>query len=194
MEEENDQRKHDYFTWKGALREMAENLQDAMEQQYYSQLEHSIVAYKNVTVLQIMKHLDTEWVPMKTKEKQAIKKKYYKPWDLAGGVALSAFTKALDEQKTKLHVYNVTTEEEDVKEHYMVQMYASNVFSKADLKECASNVFSKADLKECASNVFSETDMKEWEKKSEADKDDWVIMKKYFREKMSLCWKSGLRG
>ena len=105
LEEENKQRKHDYFIWKGASRGMAENLRDAMEPQY---LEHSIVGYKNVTVLQIMKHLDTEWVPMNTKERRAIMKDYYKLWDRAGRVALSAFTKALDERKTELHVYNVT--------------------------------------------------------------------------------------
>jgi len=63
LEEENEQKKHDFFTMKGALRGMAENLRDAMDEQYFSQLEHSVVGFKNVTVLQIMKHLDTEWVP-----------------------------------------------------------------------------------------------------------------------------------
>jgi hypothetical protein len=105
-----------------------------------------------------MKQLDAEWVPINTKERRAIKKDYYKAWDVAGGVALSAFTKALDEQKTELHVHNITIEDEDVKEHYKVQMYASNVFSKSDLKE--------------------------WENKSKADKDNWTVMKKYFRDKM----------
>jgi hypothetical protein len=71
-EEENEQKKHDYFTWKGALRGMAENLRNAMGKQYVSQLGHSIVGFKNVTVLQIMKHLDTEWVPMNTRERMKI--------------------------------------------------------------------------------------------------------------------------
>lgn len=159
-EEENEQKKHDYFTMKGASRGMAENLRDAMGEQYYNQLEHAIVGFKNVTVLQIMKHLDEEWVPMNTKERRAIKKDYFKPWDVAGGVALSAFTKALDERRNELHVHNITIEDEDVKEHYMVQMYASN--------------------------AFNESEMKEWEDKTEADKDDWTIMKKYFRDKMTL--------
>ena len=159
-EEDNEQKKHDFFTMKGASRGMAENLRDAMGEQYYNQLEHSVIGYKNVTVLQIMKHLDAEWVPMNTKERKKIKKDYYKAWDVAGGVALSAFTKALDERKIELHVHNITIDDEDVKEHYMVQMYASN--------------------------VFSEPDLKEWENKSEADKDDWTVMKKYFHDKMTL--------
>jgi hypothetical protein len=111
-------------------------------------------------MLQMMKHLDTEWVPMNTKERKKIKADYYKPWNVAGGVALSSFTKALDERKQELVQHNITIDDEDVKEHYMVQMYASN--------------------------VFNETDMKEWEKKSEAEKDDWTIMKRYFRDKMAL--------
>jgi len=89
-----------------------------------------------------------------------IKKDYFKAWDVAGGVALSEFTKALDERKLELVQHNITIEDEDMKEHYMVQMYASN--------------------------AFSESDMKEWEKKSKADRDDWTIMKRFFRDKMAL--------
>jgi hypothetical protein len=47
-----------------------------------------------------------------------------------------------------------------MKEHYMVQMYQSR--------------------------AFAEADMKEWENKSIADRDDWTIMKRFFREKMTL--------
>jgi len=91
---------------------------------------------------------------------RAIKKDYFKPWDVAGGVALSKFTKALDERRIELHIHNITIEDEDAKEHYMVQMYESN--------------------------AFNETDMKEWEDKTEEEKDDWVVMKRFFRKKMAL--------
>jgi hypothetical protein len=36
------------------------------------------------------------------------------------------------------------------------------------------------------SGAFDEADMKEWEKKNEADKNDWDIMKDYFEDKMKL--------
>jgi hypothetical protein len=45
---------------KGASTGMAENLRDAMGEQYYGQLEHSVIGFKNVTVLHIMKHLDED--------------------------------------------------------------------------------------------------------------------------------------
>ncbi len=115
---------------------------------------------KNVTTIQILDHLDRVWVTMNTKEKKKIKADYYKPWDVAGGVALSAFTKALDERKEELTHHNITINEEDIKEHYMVQIYHRR--------------------------AFAETDMKEWENKSVADRDDWAIMKTFFREKMAL--------
>ena len=160
LEEEMEQKKHDYFTWVGASRGMAENLRNAMEEQYYNELKHSIVGYKNVTTYQILDHLDKVWVTMNTKEKKKITAEYFKPWDVAGGVALSAFTKALDERKEELVHHNINIDEEDIKEHYMVQMYHSR--------------------------AFAETDMKEWEKKSEADRDTWTVMKDFFREKMTL--------
>jgi hypothetical protein len=155
-----EQKKHDFFTWTGASRGMAENLRNSMDEQYYSELKPSIVGYKNITTIQILDHLDKVWVTMNTKEKKKIKADYYKPWDVAGGVALSAFTKALDERKEELIHHNITIDEEDIKEHYMVQMYHSR--------------------------AFAEADMKEWENKSVADRDDWTIMKRFFRDKMTL--------
>jgi hypothetical protein len=76
LEEENEQKKRDYWTYKGVSRGMAENLRDAMEDQYYSKLKHTTIAYRNVTTLQITEHLNTEWVPMNTKEKRKIVRTY----------------------------------------------------------------------------------------------------------------------
>ena len=83
LKEEQEQKKHDFFTWTGASRGMAENLHDSMEEQYYSELKHSIVGYKNVKTIKILEHLDKHWVAMNTREKKKIKAEYYKPWDVA---------------------------------------------------------------------------------------------------------------
>jgi hypothetical protein len=115
-----------------------------------------------------MDHIDKEWVPMNTKEK--IKDDYFRPWDRAGGEALSQFTKRLDEKKNELFIHNIINiDEEDVKEHYVVQIYDSGAFDEADMKEWE-----------------KKNDMKEWEKKNEADKNDWTSMKDYFQDKMKL--------
>jgi hypothetical protein len=160
LEEENEQKKRDYWTYMGVSRGMAENLRDAMAEQYYSKLKHTIIAYKNVTTLHIMEHVDTEIAPMNTKEKKKIKDDYYRSWDRADGEALSQFTKRLEEKKDELFIHNINIDEEEMKEHYVVQMYDSG--------------------------AFDEADMKEWEKKNEADKNDWTIMKGYFEDKMKL--------
>ena len=158
LEEEHEQKKHDFFTWKGAARGLAENLRDAMEEQYYSELKHSIIGYRNVTTLAQLEHLDDKWTPMNPKEKKLIKKDYFKPWDVPAGVALGTFTKRLDERKAELVHHNIAIDEDEMKEHYIEQMYQSKVFSKED--------------------------MKAWGAKSEADRDDWDVMKAYFKSKM----------
>jgi hypothetical protein len=111
MEDEHEQKKHDFVTWKGASRGLAENLRNAMEVQYYSKLEHSIIRYKNVRVQQILEHLSEKWTTMNSKEKRKIEEDYYKVWDVSGGVALSAFTKALNNNKVALTHHNITIKE-----------------------------------------------------------------------------------
>jgi hypothetical protein len=64
---------------------------------------------------------------------------------------LSAFTKALDTKKTKLVTHNITISEEEMMDHYVVNMYSSGIFSQAT--------------------------MTDWERKTELQKNDWDYMK-----------------
>ena len=58
------------------MRGLAENLLDAMEEQYYSELKHSIIGYRNVMTLAQLEHLDDKWTLMNPKKKKLIKKDY----------------------------------------------------------------------------------------------------------------------
>ena len=158
MEQEHEQTKHDYWTWKGASKGLAERLRGAMERQYYSELEHHITGFRAVTTLEILDHVAEKWAPMDPRAKKQIKDDYYRDWDVASGQELSAFTKALDTKKDELVTHNITISEEEMKDHYVVNMYSSGIFSQAT--------------------------MTDWEGKTEAQKDDWVYMKKYFRQAM----------
>jgi len=158
MEQEHEQTKHDYWTWKGASKGLAERLRGSMERQYYSELEHHITGFRAVTTLEILDHIAEKWAPMDPRAKKQIKDDYYRDWDIAGGQELSAFTKALDTKKDKLVTHNITISEEEMKDHYVVNMYSSGIFSQAT--------------------------MTDWEGKTEAQKDDWVYMKRYFRQAM----------
>jgi hypothetical protein len=47
-----------WFMRKGFLQGIVDNLCDALDKQYYSQLKHRLTAYRNVTPFQILEHLN----------------------------------------------------------------------------------------------------------------------------------------
>ena len=51
-----------WFIHKGILRSATDNLHDAQDEQYYSQLKHQLMAYRNVTSFQILNHLNNQWI------------------------------------------------------------------------------------------------------------------------------------
>ncbi len=65
---------------------------------------------------------------MDPQAKKQIKDNYYRNRDVAGGQEFSAFTKALDTKKDKLVTHNITISEEEMKDHYIVNMYSSRIF------------------------------------------------------------------
>jgi len=64
MEEEWDLVRTSWFIRKGFLRGVADNLRDALDEQFYSQLCHRLMAYHNITPYQILEHLNTCWCPL----------------------------------------------------------------------------------------------------------------------------------
>jgi hypothetical protein len=71
-----------WFIQKGFLRGIINNLRDALNEQYYSQLKHQLMAYQNVTPFQILEHLNDRWCPLDIKAKKALKDAYYTKWDV----------------------------------------------------------------------------------------------------------------
>jgi hypothetical protein len=59
MEEEWEEKHMLWYIHKGFLRDIAMNMHDALDKQYYSQLKHINTIYCNTTPLQILDHLDT---------------------------------------------------------------------------------------------------------------------------------------
>ena len=70
MEEEWGLVRTSWFIRKGFLRGFADILQDALDEQYYSQLRHRLTAYRNITPYQILKHLNNRWCPLNVKAKK----------------------------------------------------------------------------------------------------------------------------
>jgi hypothetical protein len=101
MEEEWELVWTSWFIQKGFLKGVVDNLQDTLDEQYYSQLHHQLTAYRNITPFQILKHLNNCWCPLDVKAKKELKATYYTKWDHANK-HLMAFGKCLDDNQRAL--------------------------------------------------------------------------------------------
>jgi hypothetical protein len=159
MEEVHDQKITDYWTYMGTMKGLAVNIREALHEQYYSKLKHSLTAYNAVTPRELLEHVGEVWAPMDTKSKRELRKDYYQPWNVGDGVLLSTFTSALVDKRVKLQFHGVTINDDELNEHFVAEMYSSN--------------------------KFTAEDMKAWEEKDEADKNDWDTIVDYFNDKMT---------
>jgi hypothetical protein len=142
-----------WFIRKGFLQGIVDNLCDALDKQYYSQLRHRLTACINVTPFQILEHLNDCWCPLGVKAKKALKDVYYTKWD--GNKHLTTFGKRLDNDQRALIRSNVTIADKDKLQFYLEQMYDSNHFDK--------------------------NKMLAWEKQPTATKTDYNAAKNYFK-------------
>jgi hypothetical protein len=70
-----------WYIRKGFLKGVVDNLRDAHDEQYYSQLRHRLTAYRNITPYQILEHLNDRCCPLDVQAKEALKQAYYMKWD-----------------------------------------------------------------------------------------------------------------
>jgi hypothetical protein len=63
-----------WFICKGFLQGVVDNLRNALDEQYYSQLKHCLTAYCNITPHQILEHLNNQWCPLDVQAKKVLKK------------------------------------------------------------------------------------------------------------------------
>ena len=63
------------------LKAVCHHIHQALDADYYDQLEDDLMGYKWVTVHNYFKHLDSVWCKMDTKSITKITAPFYKPWD-----------------------------------------------------------------------------------------------------------------
>jgi hypothetical protein len=142
-------------TWavrKGFLCGDAANIHDALDENWYSQLKHIHTAYCNMTSIQLLKHLNSQWCPLDVHAKKKLKQDYYTEWD--NEIHLTTFRKRLDDKQMCIQSFGITIFNEDKLQFYLEQMYACNSFNKKE--------------------------MTEWENKPEIIKNDFKEAKLYF--------------
>ncbi len=153
MEQEWECRRETWAIWKGFLRGVAANICEALDENWYSQLKHLHTAYRNVQPIQILNHLNTQWCLLDVHAKKLLKAEYWTKWD--GEMHLTAFGKRLDDEQIRIERFGITISDEDKLQFYLEQMY----------------VF----------NQFDQTQMTTWENKDESIKNDWTMVKQYFK-------------
>jgi hypothetical protein len=116
---------------KGFLRGVADNLCNALNEQYYSQLKHRLTAYRNITPHQILKHLNNRWCPLDVQAKKVLKKEYYTKWD--ADEHLTAFGKCLNDDQRALVRLDITIADDDKLQFYLEEIYDSNCFNKQEM-------------------------------------------------------------
>ena len=111
---------------------MVDNLRDALDKQFYSQLRHRLTAYRNITPYQILKHLNNRWCPLNVKAKKELKTAYYTKWEHTIE-HLTAFGKRLDNDQCALVRSDVTITDDDKLQFYLEEIYDSNRFDRQEM-------------------------------------------------------------
>jgi hypothetical protein len=158
-EEVHNQKIVDYWTWKGTMRGLAENIRDAIEEKYYIALKHPKTKYNIVTPLEILQHVQDKFAPMDTRSKKVMRAKYYQPWNVGEGELLDTFTQRLVNKRVILEFNGININDDELNEHYIDQMYTSK--------------------------QFAPDEMKAWEENDEDDKNNWDFIVDYFSTKMA---------
>ncbi len=146
---------HTCETWairKGFLRGVPANMCNALDKNWYSQLKHIHTAYRNMTPIQLLKHLNSRWCPLDVHAKKKLKQDYFTKWD--NEIPLTTFRKRLDDKQTCIKHFGITISKKDKLQFYLGQMYTSSSFNKKE--------------------------MIEWENKPKITKDDFDKAKLYF--------------
>jgi hypothetical protein len=77
LEEEWERTQTCWYIWKGFLKGVTANMRDTLDVQFYLQLKHCHLAFRNITPLQILEHLNTIWCPLDVQSKKKLKDAYF---------------------------------------------------------------------------------------------------------------------
>jgi hypothetical protein len=132
MEEEWEEEHASWYIQKGFLCGVTMNMRNALDEAYYSQLNHITTAYRNTTPIQILEHLDTRWCPLNVHAKKQLKAEFYADWDSLI-MHITAFGLKLDKEQKQLELLGILISDTDKLQFYMEQIYASNIFDKKEM-------------------------------------------------------------
>ena len=113
--------------YSGFCKGIRENMMKALYARYYEQLSQQRFKYMHVLPRDFITHLETKWVFLDEMQVQQLKDEYYKGW--SADEHISAFARRLDKDQAKLASDGVTISNVDKNQHYMLQIWKSEMFS-----------------------------------------------------------------
>ena len=129
---QNDQKIESWSVLLGARAAVKENIMDAVDLTYYEQLKDEVLGYKQVSILEYIDHLKS-WCKINATARKEMKDEYFSGW--AEDEHITAFAARLKRGKKELAVNDITVTDEEICDHYVIEMYGRGVFDKSEMTE-----------------------------------------------------------
>ena len=136
--DENNLKKRDWAVISGFCRGASEQIRNALDSEYYEDLEHVRFGYDDVKPREYIEHLEDEHCPLDEAAKLDAREHYFRGWERGRTPrpeTLAKYAKRLDEEQEALGRDGITISAADKKEHYLVQLYQSGVFPTTTIRE-----------------------------------------------------------
>ena len=138
LKDENNQLKRDYAVVEGFCRGAGVLIRNALDREYYKDLEHVRFGFDDVLPREYIEHLEEEHCPLDEQATKEAREHYFRGWERNRAPrpeGLKKFGKRLDEEQAALAGDGITVSHEDKKEHYLVQVYQSGLFPATTIRE-----------------------------------------------------------
>ena len=131
----HERRQKDWARVCGFVRGMGENVQDALDQRYWSGLDDQDYGFLNVWPEDYINHLVTRFCPLDSQAIDEVKEEYKRGWDNANGDLIAKFGDRLDQEQTAFTRDGVAISNDEKYRHYVKEMYKSGQFTQDMIME-----------------------------------------------------------
>ena len=110
---------------------MCKNIRDALDLTFYEQHHDDTLGYSQITVREYLDHLANKWCKLNATVKKKMKDHFYRDW--AEDEHITAYGARVTTEHGELEENGITIDENNVVEHYVLQMYRRGDFDRRDM-------------------------------------------------------------
>jgi len=120
-----------WYVRRGCHRGLNENIMDALDKEYYDELDDDLTGYKKVKPIDFLNHLKNEWVEIDTGAVKKMKASFYEEWDPEENI--KKFATRLTKKQESLDRDGIIISDADKLQFYIEQMYDAHRFDKKEM-------------------------------------------------------------